>query len=176
MYLYFLTSTHPRRVKIGIGWHLYRRHKQVDKTTRGCQRVLVAFIMPLGARWAETLLHRRYKQHSAPLKYGSGRSEYFKRGFLDRGRHCHCRVDFGGAMVLSLDADFSNPFNFCKMKYTLQNPGDFLMQNCEIIGHYLYWTNKNGFTQNAFCKTSEAGKRLFYREFGKGAKWKKELC
>ena len=80
MYLYFLTSTHPRRVKIGIGWHLYRRTKQVDKTTRGSQRVLMAFIMPLGALWAETLLHRRYKQHSAPLKYGSGRTEWFKRG------------------------------------------------------------------------------------------------
>lgn len=80
-YLYFLTSTHPRRYKIGLGWHLYRRHKQVDKTTKGQQRVLVAFIMPLGARWAETYLHRRYKRHSAPLKYGSGRSEYFMRGF-----------------------------------------------------------------------------------------------
>ena len=79
-YLYFLTSTHPRRVKIGIGWHLYRRTKQVDKTTRGSQRVLVAFIMPLGARWAETYLHRRYKRYSAPLKYGSGKSEYFRRG------------------------------------------------------------------------------------------------
>ena len=79
-YLYFLTSTHPRRVKIGLGWHLYRRHKQVDKTTRGRQRVLVAFIMPLGARWAETFLHRRYKRYHAPLKYGSGKSEYFKRG------------------------------------------------------------------------------------------------
>ena len=79
-YLYFLTSTNPPRVKIGLGWHLYRRHKQVDKTTRGSQRVLVAFIMPLGARWAETMLHRRYKRHHAPLKYGSGRSEYFKRG------------------------------------------------------------------------------------------------
>ncbi len=79
-YLYFLTSTRPPRVKIGIGWHLYRRHRQVDKNTRGSQRVLVAFIMPLGARWAETLLHRRYKKHSAPLKYGSGRTEWFKRG------------------------------------------------------------------------------------------------
>lgn len=81
MYLYFLTSTHPRRYKIGLGWHLYRRHKQVDKTTKGSQRVLVAFIMPLGARWAETMLHRRYKRHHAPLKYGSGKSEYFRRGF-----------------------------------------------------------------------------------------------
>ena len=53
----------------------------MDKTTRGSQRVLVAFIMPLGARWAETFLHRRYKRHSAPLKYGSGRTEYFRRGF-----------------------------------------------------------------------------------------------
>ena len=80
-YLYFLTSANPPRYKIGLGWHLYRRHKQVDKTTRGSQRVLVAFIMPLGARWAETYRHRRYKKHSAPLKYGSGKSEYFKRGF-----------------------------------------------------------------------------------------------
>ena len=79
-YLYFLTSTNPPRIKIGLGWHLYRRHKQVDKTTRGRQRVLVAFIMPLGARWAETYLHRRYKRFYAPLKHGSGRSEYFKRG------------------------------------------------------------------------------------------------
>ena len=79
-YLYFLTSTNPSRYKVGIGWHLYRRHKQVDKTTRGNQSVLVAFIMPLGARWAETLLHRRYKRYHAPLKYGSGKSEYFKRG------------------------------------------------------------------------------------------------
>jgi hypothetical protein len=79
-YLYFLTSTNPPRIKIGLGWHLYRRHKQVDKTTRGRQRVLVAFIMPLGARWAETFLHRRYKRHHAPLKYGSGRTEFFKRG------------------------------------------------------------------------------------------------
>jgi len=80
MYLYFLTSTHHRRYKIGLGWHLYRRHKQVDKTTKGQQRVLVAFIMPLGARWTETLLHRRYKRFHAPLKYGSGRTEWFKRG------------------------------------------------------------------------------------------------
>ena len=79
-YLYFLTSTNPPRVKIGLGWHLYRRHNQVDKTTRGSQRILVAFIMPLGARWAETMLHRRYKKHHAPLKYGSGRTEWFRRG------------------------------------------------------------------------------------------------
>ena len=63
-----------------MGWHLYRRHKQVDKTTKGHQRVLVAFIMPLGARWAETYLHRRYKKHHAPLRYGSGRTEWFRQG------------------------------------------------------------------------------------------------
>jgi len=36
--------------------------------------------MPLGARWIETYLHRRYRKHHAPLKFGSGKSEYFKRG------------------------------------------------------------------------------------------------
>ena len=28
----------------------------------------------------------------------------------------YCRVDFGGAVGGSLDADFFNPFNFCEMK------------------------------------------------------------
>ena len=32
------------------------------------------------SRWAETFLHRRYKRSHAPLKYGSGRTEWFKRG------------------------------------------------------------------------------------------------
>jgi len=42
--------------------------------------VALAGNMPLGARWTETLLHRRYKRFHAPLKYGSGRTEWFKRG------------------------------------------------------------------------------------------------
>lgn len=80
-YLYFLTSTHPYRVKIGIGNQLKRRVSQVDKTTKGHQRVLIAFDMPFGARSTETLLHRRYVRQRAPLRFGSGRSEYFKPGF-----------------------------------------------------------------------------------------------
>ena len=80
MYLYFLTSTNPCRYKIGIGKRLQKRIAQVDKTTKGHQRVLVAFDMPFGARYCETLLHRRYGAYNAPLKYGSGRTEWFKRG------------------------------------------------------------------------------------------------
>lgn len=80
MYLYFLTSTRPYRVKIGIGNQLKRRVSQVDKTTKGQQRVLIAFDMPFGARSTETLLHRRYNRQRAPLRVGSGRSEYFKPG------------------------------------------------------------------------------------------------
>ena len=79
-YLYFLTSTHPRRVKIGIGNQLKRRVSQVDKTTKGDQRVLIAFDMPFGARSTETLLHRRYSRYHAPLRFGSGKTEYFKPG------------------------------------------------------------------------------------------------
>lgn len=79
-YLYFLTSTHPYRVKIGIGKRLQRRVTQVDRTTKGNQRVLIALDMPFGARSAETLLHRRYNRYHAPLRFGSGRTEFFKPG------------------------------------------------------------------------------------------------
>jgi len=79
-YLYFLTSTSPPRVKIGIGNHLHKRVKQVDRTTKGHQRVLIAFDMPFGARSTETMLHRRYNRYHAPLKHGSGRTEFFRRG------------------------------------------------------------------------------------------------
>jgi len=80
MYLYFLTSTRPYRVKIGIGNQLKRRVTQVDRTTKGHQRVLIAFDMPFGARATETLLHRRYSRQHAPLRVGSGRTEWFKPG------------------------------------------------------------------------------------------------
>jgi len=80
MYLYFITSTRPYRVKIGIGNQLKRRVSQVDKTTKGQQRVLIAFDMPFGARSTETLLHRRYSRYNTPLRFGSGKTEYFKPG------------------------------------------------------------------------------------------------
>jgi hypothetical protein len=80
-YLYILRSTNPPRIKIGLGWHLYKRAKTVDKTTRGKQSVIVAFVLPFGARKLEAHLHRRYRRHHAPLKYGSGRTEFFKPGF-----------------------------------------------------------------------------------------------
>jgi len=80
MYLYFLTSTKPRRAKIGIGKRLQKRVAQVDRTTKGNQRVLIAFDMPFGARSTETLLHRRYVRQHAPLRAGSGKTEYFKPG------------------------------------------------------------------------------------------------
>jgi len=79
-YLYFLRSTSPPRIKIGIGWHLYNRAKTVDRTTKGTQRIVMAFVLPFGARKLEAYLHRRYRKHHAPLRFGSGRSEYFKRG------------------------------------------------------------------------------------------------
>jgi hypothetical protein len=80
MYLYFLTSTNPRRYKVGIGKRLQKRIAQVDKTTKGQQRVLIAFDMPFGARATETMLHRRYNRYHAPLRFGSGRTEWFRPG------------------------------------------------------------------------------------------------
>jgi len=79
-YLYLLTSTNPPRIKIGIGNHLHKRVRQVDRSTKGHQRVLIAFDMPFGARRTETMLHRRYSRYHAPLKYGSGHTEFFRRG------------------------------------------------------------------------------------------------
>jgi Meiotically up-regulated gene 113 len=79
-FLYFLSSTTPPRYKIGIGNHLHKRVRQVDRTTKGHQRVLIAFDMPFGARRTETMLHRRYNRYHAPLKHGSGKTEWFRRG------------------------------------------------------------------------------------------------
>ena len=77
-YLYLLHS--GWRVKIGIGSKLQRRVSQVDKTTRGKQRLVLAVILPFKTRQVEAYLHRRYKRHHAPLRAGSGRSEYFWAG------------------------------------------------------------------------------------------------
>ena len=78
-YLYLLHS--GWRVKIGIGSKLQRRVSQVDKTTRGKQRLVLAVILPFKTRQVEAYLHRRYKRHHAPLRAGSGKSEWFRAGF-----------------------------------------------------------------------------------------------
>ncbi len=77
-YLYLLRFRF--RVKIGIGWNLNNRVSQIDRTTRGKQRLILAVILPFRARQIEACLHRRYKRYHAPLKAGSGRSEYFRAG------------------------------------------------------------------------------------------------
>lgn len=77
-YLYLIKS--PRRVKIGIAKILTRRLWQIDSTTAGRQKLILAVILPFKARQVEAWLHRRYKRWHAPLKYGSGRSEYFWAG------------------------------------------------------------------------------------------------
>lgn len=78
MYLYLLRFR--TRVKIGIGWNLNNRVNQIDRTTKGKQRLILAVILPFRARQVEAFLHRRYKRYHAPLKAGSGRSEYFWAG------------------------------------------------------------------------------------------------
>ena len=77
-YLYLLRFR--TRIKIGIGWNLNNRVTQIDRTTKGKQRLILAVILPFKARQIEAWLHRRYKRYHAPLKAGSGRSEYFRAG------------------------------------------------------------------------------------------------
>ena len=77
-FLYLIHS--PRRIKIGITWHLGHRLANIDKTTAGKQRLILAVLLPCCARQVEVYLHRRYRRYHAPLRYGSGRSEYFKPG------------------------------------------------------------------------------------------------
>ena len=77
-YLYLLRFR--ARVKIGIGWNLNNRVSQIDRTTRGKQRLVLAVILLFRARQVEAWLHRRYKRYHAPLRAGSGRSEYFWAG------------------------------------------------------------------------------------------------
>lgn len=78
-FLYLIHS--PTRVKIGITWHLGNRVANIDKTTAGKQRLILAVLLPWGARQVEAWLHRRYRRYHAPLRVGSGRSEYFRPGF-----------------------------------------------------------------------------------------------
>ena len=77
-YLYLLRFR--TRIKIGIGWNLNNRVTQIDRTTKGKQRLILAVILPFKARQVEAWLHRRYKAHHAPLRAGSGRSEWFRAG------------------------------------------------------------------------------------------------
>ena len=77
-YLYLLYS--GSRFKIGIASKLRRRVKQIDDSTKGNQRIIIAVDLPFKARQIEAYLHRRYKRWHAPLKSGSGRTEYFKAG------------------------------------------------------------------------------------------------
>ena len=77
-YLYLIRFR--TRIKIGIGWNLNNRVDQIDRTTRGKQRLILAVILPFRARQVEAYLHRRYKAYHAPLKAGSGRSEWFIAG------------------------------------------------------------------------------------------------
>ena len=83
MYLYLLyyrISLFDIRFKIGIGWHLYKRLEQIDRTTKGEQKLLFAVILPFGARRVERMIHKLYQGYHAPLKSGSGKSEWFKLG------------------------------------------------------------------------------------------------
>ena len=77
-FLYLLYS--GRRFKIGIASKLRRRVKQIDDSTKGNQRIVIAVDLPFKARQIEAYLHRRYKPYHAPLKSGSGKSEWFKAG------------------------------------------------------------------------------------------------
>lgn len=78
--LYYVKSIFDIRFKIGIGWHLYKRLEQIDRTTKGEQKLLFAVILPFGARRVERMIHKLYQGYHAPLKSGSGRSEWFKLG------------------------------------------------------------------------------------------------
>lgn len=77
-YLYLIHS--GTRLKIGIARRVPDRVRDIDRTTNGKQRLILAVILPFKARQVEAWLHRRYKRYHAPLKAGSGRSEYFWAG------------------------------------------------------------------------------------------------
>lgn len=78
--LYYYINLFDIRFKIGIGWHLYRRLGQIDKTTKGRQRLLFAVVLPFGARVVEQMIHKLYRRYHAPLKSGSGKTEWFRLG------------------------------------------------------------------------------------------------
>lgn len=78
--LYYYRSIFDIRFKIGIGWHLHKRLEQIDRTTKGEQKLLFAVLLPFGARRVERMIHKLYQGYHAPLKSGSGRTEWFRLG------------------------------------------------------------------------------------------------
>jgi hypothetical protein len=78
--LYYYRNLFDIRFKIGIGWHLHKRLEQIDRTTDGEQKLLFAVLLPFGARRVERIIHKLYQGYHAPLKSGSGKTEYFRLG------------------------------------------------------------------------------------------------
>jgi len=85
MILYIQISIYPFpiRFKIGITRRSWKgRSRNIARSTPGLQFPLPLFIIvPFPAFW-EGLLHRHFSHCHAPMRHGSGKTEWFRVGLL----------------------------------------------------------------------------------------------
>lgn len=86
-FLYILRFS--RYTKIGIAKaNLERRYRDIDRTTKGRQRIALALLV-YNPRKVEAALHRKYARYRTRLQ-GSGGTEWFKLGMITRaGLYLH---------------------------------------------------------------------------------------
>lgn len=83
-YLYLCTSSGDYRLlKIGITRKPKNRARQIDESVKGSKERLTMEAVTFGAYRIEQTLHWLFRKSHRPYK-GSGRTEYFKIGFLTR--------------------------------------------------------------------------------------------
>ncbi len=83
LYIQLSITPLPIRFKIGITRRSWKkRSANIAKTTPGLQFPLPFFvIVPFPAFW-EGLLHRHFAHCHAPMRRGSGKTEWFRVGLL----------------------------------------------------------------------------------------------
>lgn len=77
------TTANKRLVKIGIAKDVKSRWRCTDRSIKGSKEYPVVYFKVINARSLETMLHRKYKHKQKDHK-GSGATEWFELGFLDR--------------------------------------------------------------------------------------------
>ena len=83
LYIQLSLTPLPVRFKIGITRRSWKgRSRNIAKTTPGLQFPLPLFvIVPFPAFW-EGLLHKHFSHCHAPMRSGSGKTEWFRVGLL----------------------------------------------------------------------------------------------
>ncbi len=82
-YVYLIRTSRRKIIKIGITNDIGKRAKNIDRSIKGSRERVAFCVQTFFARSIESMFHRRYKSKRTKWK-GSGKTEWFKLGFLER--------------------------------------------------------------------------------------------